>query len=222
MSQPYESLNLEPSTTVDRVATELRRAIFDGELESGTPLREVALADSLGVARSTVREALTALVADGLAVREPHRGVSVASPDPDSIRDICRARSVLEAAGMSRWREASETARERVRAALTAYTDSVAADAGYERLNELHLALHCAFVGLLDNDRLLAAAESLSAELRLSLAQVERLRRNAHDQADSHASLVALLEQDRIDDAVAAITAHLAAAEESILEALDL
>ena len=77
---PFGTLHLEHASTVDRVADELRRAVFDGELESGTPLREVAIAASLGVSRPTVREALTVLVAEGLATREPNRGVSVATP----------------------------------------------------------------------------------------------------------------------------------------------
>lgn len=222
MSQPYDSLSLEPSTTVDRVATELRRAIFDGELESGTPLREVALADSLGVARSTVREALTALVAEGLAVREPHRGVAVASPDPDSIRDVCRARRVLEVAGVRAWREADEPARQAVRDALGGYTHAVADGAGYQRLNERHLSVHSALVGLLGSERLLATAEQLSAELRLALAQIDRIRRNAHDQADSHTHLVGLLDADRVEEAAIELQEHLEAAEEAILSALEL
>ena len=81
----FGTLHLEHSSTVDRVAEELRRAVFEGELESGTPLREVALAESLGVSRPTLREALALLVAEGLATREPNRGVSVASPDPESV-----------------------------------------------------------------------------------------------------------------------------------------
>ena len=44
---PFEGLSLEHSSTVERVADELRRAVFEGEIESGTPLREVALAESL-------------------------------------------------------------------------------------------------------------------------------------------------------------------------------
>ena len=88
----FGTLNLEHASTVDRVVEELRRAVFDGELEAGTPLREVALADSLGVSRSTVREALAVLVGEGLATREPNRGVHVAEADPDSVRDVCRAR----------------------------------------------------------------------------------------------------------------------------------
>ena len=110
-ARPFGTLHLEHASTVDRVAAELRRAVFDGELESGTPLREVALAASLGVSRPTVREALTVLVAEGLATREPNRGVSVASPEAASVRDVCAARLVLEGSGIRRWREADETQR---------------------------------------------------------------------------------------------------------------
>ena len=64
-ADPFAGLHLEHTSTVERVAEELRRAIFDGELESGTPLREVALAASLQVSRPTVREALGALGGPG-------------------------------------------------------------------------------------------------------------------------------------------------------------
>src|SRR5436190_23950788 len=133
---PFGSLSLEHSSTVDRVADELRRAVFEGEIESGTPLREMALAESLGVSRPTVREALALLVAEGLATREPHRGVSVASPDPESVRDVSTARAVLETAGVRNWPHASEEAREAVRRALGDYERAVAAAASYQELNQ--------------------------------------------------------------------------------------
>src|SRR3954452_10087777 len=111
---PFGTLHLEHASTVDRVASELRRAVFDGELESGTPLREVAIAASLGVSRPTVREALAVLVAEGLATREPNRGVSVGSPQAESVRDVCAARLVLEGAGIRSWRDASDEQRAQV------------------------------------------------------------------------------------------------------------
>lgn len=221
-SDPFGSLNLELASTVDRVAEELRRAVFDGELESGTPLREVALAESLGVSRSTLREALGVLVAEGIAVREPNRGVSVASPDPDSIRDVCRARAVLELAGVRRWAEADEGLRDALRDALVAYTSAVRDGASYHTLNERHLAFHLAFVQLLGSPRLDAMAETLYAELRLALAQIDRLRRNAHDQAGSHTRLVMMLERGDVDGTATELEAHLASAEHDILEALAL
>ncbi len=155
------------------MAGELRRAVFDGELESGTALREVALAESLGVSRQTVREALTLLVAEGLAVREPHRGVAVSSPDPDSVRDVCRARAVLEGAGVRRWPVAGEERRAHVRACLDAYISAVHAGASYQQLNERHLAFHVSLVALTGSPRLVRMAGQLVVELKLALAQVD-------------------------------------------------
>jgi DNA-binding GntR family transcriptional regulator len=219
---PFGSLSLELASTVERVAGELRRAVFDGELESGTPLREVALAESLGVSRSTVREALGLLVADGLATREPNRGVHVASPDPDSVHDVCRARAVLEVAGVRAWPTADETLRDAVRRALVDYSSAVRNRATYQHLNEKHLAIHLSLVGLLGSPRLVATAEALSNELKLALAQIDRQRRNAHDQAGSHNHLLALLERGDIEGAATDIAHHLADAEHAILQALSL
>ena len=217
---PFGTLRLEHASTVDRVADELRRAVFDGELESGTPLREVAIAASLGVSRPTVREALTVLVAEGLATREPNRGVSVASPQADSVRDVCAARLVLEGAGIRRWGEATEEQQALVRSTLDAYIAAIQADASYQELNERHLAFHVSLVGLTGSPRLVAMQENLVVELKLALAQVDRIRRNAHDQADSHAALVRLLERDEIDAAYEFLVGHLADAQEEIVEAL--
>ena len=222
MGQPFATLSLEHSSTVERVADELHRAIFDGELESGTPLREVALADSLGVSRPTIREALATLVSEGLATREPNRGVSVTQPDPDSIHDVCQARGVLEAAGVRHWAGADPASRAAVRTALAAYTDAVEREASYQVLNQRHLAFHLTLVGLAGSPRLMAMAESLYSELRLALAQVDRARRNAPEQAGSHARLVQLLESGDVEATVAELEQHLEGAEGAILERLRL
>ena len=212
----------EPHSTVERVVEELRRAVFDGELESGTPLREVALSESLGVSRPTVREALTMLVAEGLATREPNRGVSVAAPEAGSVRDVCQARRVLEGAGVRRWPDATEDQRDQVRTSVEAYITAVHGDASYQELNARHLAFHVSLVGLTGSERLAAMAEALAVELRLALAQVERIRRNAHDEADSHAALLRLLEDGDVDGATDFLDHHLAGAETEIIDALGL
>ena len=219
--EPFATLAVEHSSTVDRVAEELRRAVFEGEVESGTPLREMALAASLHVSRPTVREALGLLVAEGLATREPNRGVSVTSPDPASIRDVCRARVVLEIAGVRGWPTASEEARQAVRDALVDFA-SAATGSTYQVLNERHLHFHRTLVGLVGSPRLEAMALALYSELRLALAQVDRARQNAPDQAGSHTLLVELLESGDVEATVAELERHLAGAEVAILERLHL
>jgi len=169
-----------------------------------------------------VREALTVLVAEGLATREPNRGVSVASPEATSVRDVCCARLVLEGAGVRCWATADETQRGLVRSTLEAYIRAIDTDASYQELNERHLAFHVSLVGLTGSPRLVAMQENLVVELRLALAQVDRIRRNAHDQADSHTALVMLLERGDVRGAETFLEKHLADAESSILAALGL
>jgi DNA-binding GntR family transcriptional regulator len=218
----FQSLRLAHSSTVDRVADELRRALFDGEVEAGTPLREIALAEAMSVSRSTIREALGILVGEGLATREPNRGVHVTELDPGAVHDVCTARTVLETAGVRRWHEAGEPARAACRRALSDFTAAAESEASPAELTAAHLSLHRALVGLTESARLVALAESLTAEIRLALAKVDRIRRNAGDQVHSHAALLDLLDRGDVDGAVRELGQHLEDAEASMLTALDL
>jgi DNA-binding GntR family transcriptional regulator len=213
----FDNLSLEHSSTVDRVADELRRALFDGEVEAGTALREVALADAMGVSRSTIREALAALVADGLATREPNRGVHVTELDPDSVEDVCRARIVLETAGVRRWAAASEQARDAVRRALESFA-AAAPGATPAEFTAKHLEFHASLVALTESPRLIAHADALYAEIRLALARVDRLRRNQAEQVESHRLIVRMLEQSRIEETVTELERHIEDGARSMLE----
>jgi len=220
--RPFETLSLEHSSTVDRVVEELRRALFDGEVQAGTPLREIALADAMGVSRSTIREALGVLVADGLATREPNRGVHVTELDPQAVHDVCAARAVLEVAGVRRWPVAADAARDQCREAVQAFSEVARGGASPSALTAAHLGIHRSFVGLTESTRLVALAESLTNEIRLALARVDRIRRNAVDQVHSHAHLLDLLETGEVEAAADQLAHHLADAESSMMTALRL
>ena len=131
VGQQFGTLSLEHSSTVDRVAQELRRAMFDGGSAAGTALREVALADSLGVSRPTVREALSALVAEGLVVRGPTRASPSPPPTPPRSADVSApgrcSRGRAYAAGPT-----PQDLRDRVRTTLARYTTAVHSAAGYQ------------------------------------------------------------------------------------------
>ena len=215
-------LELENSSTVDRAAEELRRGMFAGQLEPGTPLREVALSEALGVGRSTVREALGILVAEGLAVRVPNRGVAVKQLSADDVRDVSRARHALESAGVRRWESADEVDRQRLRDALHGYAALARTPGARDDpagLTEAHLQIHRALVGLTGSERLLAASDVLSSEIRLGLAHLDRTRANLRQQVAEHGHLVELLEGGHVDLALTELDRHLEAAEKSLLDA---
>ena len=222
LTDPFATLSLEPVSTVDRVAEELRRSLFEGELGPGTALREVALAAALQVSRSTVREALGMLVAEGLAVRVPNRGTQVRRLDADEVRDVCQARVVIETAGVRRWNDAEEPLRDEVRRALQAFSDLTGTDYSAAEFTAAHLDIHRALAALTGSARLVAVAESLHAEVRLALAHVDRARNNPVEQVHSHADLLALLEKNDLDAAADELAEHLGGAETSMLEAIAL
>ncbi len=216
----YESLALEHSSTVDRVAGELRRAMFAGELEPGTPLREVALADSLGVARSTVREAMALLASEQLVTRLPNRGVVVTDLDPDALGDVFRARTVLEEAGARAWAEASPDLRDAARTAMAGYARLAESGAAPERIARAHTDLHRAIAALAGSERLAALADALHGEIRLTLSHVERARGNVLQQVAVHQALLDRLERGETDEVVGELREHLGGARESLGDAL--
>jgi DNA-binding GntR family transcriptional regulator len=85
-----------PSRVSDGAYQALQGAIVDGRLSPGTRLSVPALAAQLGVSRSPVREALTRLLSDGLAVQVPHRGAVVAQLDLADLLPVYELREVLE------------------------------------------------------------------------------------------------------------------------------
>src|ERR1051325_1357293 len=87
----------ERRALVDKLAAQLQARVLNGELASGTRLRQEALAEEFGVSRTPVREALRKLQASGLVELRPHRGALVRGLSPREIRDAYEVRAELEA-----------------------------------------------------------------------------------------------------------------------------
>lgn len=81
---------------IEKVAAEIRKGIFSGDLKPGEALRQESLAKSLGVSRMPVRDALTLLQAEGLVMFEPNHGVSVTPLSIDAAREAFAMREALE------------------------------------------------------------------------------------------------------------------------------
>ena len=89
-----------PKSIAEEVADRIRAAIVDGDLRLGQDLSERQLAESLGVSKTPVREALAQLRMEGLVRIYPQRGVTVFTLSANEIRDICELRQALEVAAL--------------------------------------------------------------------------------------------------------------------------
>lgn len=79
------------------VYEQLRERIINGEFAPGDRLTESALAETFGLSRTPVREALRRLEQDGLVERAA-RGMRVRERSPNEILEIYEVRILLEAA----------------------------------------------------------------------------------------------------------------------------
>ena len=85
-----------PPTAQEAVLAALRELIVTGELAPGTPVRQEALAERLGVSRVPLREALKVLEGEGQVVYRPHRGYAVAELSVEDLLEVYRIRDLLE------------------------------------------------------------------------------------------------------------------------------
>lgn len=83
-------------TLVEFAYEALRQDILSGALPPGEKLRVEALKEHYQVGSSTLREALTLLVADALVTAEGQRGFRVTPISIDDIRDITNMRKMME------------------------------------------------------------------------------------------------------------------------------
>ena len=71
----------------ERAAAEIRSAIVRGDLEPGTAIKDVELAEKLGLSRTPVREALATLTDEGLVETKPHAYTRVTALEAEPVRD---------------------------------------------------------------------------------------------------------------------------------------
>jgi GntR family transcriptional regulator, trigonelline degradation regulator len=93
-----EALKVErtPAPIRARVLDNLRQAILDRQLLPGQRLIERELVELTGVSRTSIREALRELAAEGLVTTIPNKGTVVAEVTQEEARQLYEVRSVLE------------------------------------------------------------------------------------------------------------------------------
>ena len=92
-----KSLKLDtPKSLAQRVMLRLRQGIIDGEFALGAAISEEMVAQSFGVSRTPVREAMGQLQAQGLVMIRPQVGSFVFTPSATDIAELCAFRIVIE------------------------------------------------------------------------------------------------------------------------------
>jgi GntR family transcriptional regulator, transcriptional repressor for pyruvate dehydrogenase complex len=211
-----------------QVAEQLREAILVGELRPGEPVpTERELAESFGVSRASVREALRALQAQGLIVStgSPTRSVVAQTVDEPvrealvnllrlngvDLADLVDLRCVLETAAV---REAAERRDPELLAdARRALEDMNGGKVGIEEFDEADVRFHVALARASGNEAMHLVMTALRGAAARHLLDSLRARRDPEPTlrrlARQHAQILEAVEGGDADAAAALIEVHI-------------
>ena len=199
---------IDRSTTVDRIVALLRQEMFDGGLAPGETLTELALSQSLGVARSTIREALRELVSEGLVARMPNRILAVRHLTVAEIEDIFAARLVLERAAARAAAYCPDAELKTFEMAFKAYSEA-ASKGDASSAATAHVEFHAAMVRLTGSQRLAECERSFMRDLELVLAMVDKSSDDLPREIEKHRILLGLFSNRMVHEAMECLEADL-------------
>jgi DNA-binding GntR family transcriptional regulator len=197
------------ATFASIVGERIRANIIGGVLAPGSQLNEVELAESFGVSRGPVREALQRLIQEGLLRSEPHRGVFVPIMSAEDIEDIYLAREALETAAVRRI-----TGTSRAATAYKALDKFVRGMESAERSGDWGLVasrdldFHTALVAAAESPRLERMFTTVISETRLCLSVLTAADEARDTLIEEHREISEMIREDNTRGAVAALTKH--------------
>jgi len=163
---PMSALSLAPRALYEEVAELLRQRIFRRELEPGSWIDELKLAEEYGISRTPLREALKVLAAEGLVTMKVRRGAYVTEVSEKDLTDVYHLLSLLEAdaAGV-----VAEQASEHQHAELKALHQELEAAVGdRDRFFAINEAFHLRLLEIADNRWRLQMVSDLRKVMKLN------------------------------------------------------
>jgi DNA-binding GntR family transcriptional regulator len=143
------AVTLTPRALYEEVAELLRQRIFARELEPGSWIDELRLAEEYGISRTPLREALKVLAAEGLVTMKVRRGAYVTEVNEKDQRDVYHLLALLESDAAGVVAQSATDAQMQELKAL--HAELTAAGDDRERFFEINERFHMRLLELADN-----------------------------------------------------------------------
>jgi DNA-binding GntR family transcriptional regulator len=203
------------STPTGFIVESLTRSIVEHNLQPGEKLVEQKLADQFGVSRTLIRQALFKLSQNRLVRMVPARGAFVSAPSVTEAQQVFAVRRILEA-GMTRSFMRQATAKQ-IKALKAHIAEETAAISRGDVATRTALLgnFHVRMAELMGNEVLASLLNDLISRCAL-IALMYQSSDAAEHSHDEHADIVAAIEANDEERAVALMDAHLQHVEEGL------
>jgi DNA-binding GntR family transcriptional regulator len=208
-SAPDQRPPVRNLTLREQVLEHLREEILSNRLEPGAELNEVALANSLGVSRGPLREALGRLAAEGLVTITPRRGAIVTKLSKQEFIDAYQVREALEslATRVAVPRLTDEDRAELHRMAKDMRECAMADDAA--AFFEINRRFHDKLVAASGNQRLFEMHQQLLGQMGRLLQKSAQLRGGLGESAAAHEAILEAVDAGDAERAAQLMAEHI-------------
>lgn len=208
MSTGMKPLSLRNASLADQVAHSLRQAVRSGALQPGRLYSAYQMAETLGVSRSPVREALLRLAEAGMVEFERNRGFRIVLPKPRDIAELFHLRLLLEVPAARRVATDPKPPMVAELRAELVEMERAATEHDEPRFMRHDQNLHGAILSAAGNRRLVALIDNLRDMTRLLGASTVDRSRTLHDVCAEHVPIVDAIAAGEPDKAGAAMAQH--------------
>ncbi|OAJ55274.1 GntR family transcriptional regulator [Paraburkholderia ginsengiterrae] len=207
----------DPMSVEARIYESISAALLQGRLRPGAQLVERDLAAAFGCTRGALRKVLARLGFEGKLVLEANRGAFVPSPSEEDIREVYRARQIVEAGIVTALCGTLSAAHKR-RLRAHVHSEEKALRAGaIEESVRLAGQFHVLLTELAGGRALLGMVGQLVAKTELYKALFDPSKGSTCS-ADEHRQIIEALDAGDLNVALTAMRKHLAELEERVVE----
>lgn len=202
-----QELSLKTISTVDAVYNALTNDILSMAFPPGAKITETALCERYGISRNTLREGVSLLLAHGLLVKVPNKGIFVRSLELSDVQEIFRLRELLEREAVRCIIKSENIPLELVQ--IADLLDSHCKDEDWERCLEADIQFHCALVKGANSPRLERLYDAIFAEVKLCIYQSRYVTKFDPTSAAQHRQLLVAMESGDKNAAYAVLCQHI-------------
>lgn len=199
---------LRPRALYIEVAEQLRQRIYNRDLEPGSWIDEVKMAQEFGISRTPLREAIKVLAAEGLVTMKVRRGAYVTEVSDQDLLHVYHLLSLLESdAAASVAQHANELGLAALEQLHTELTASVQDQQRFFVLNE---RFHMELLTLAGNRWSVQVVTDLRKVMKLSRQQSLFKTGRVHDSLAEHRTILDAVLARNPEAARAAMQTHFA------------
>lgn len=199
---------LPPSLT-DFAVERIRSAIVAGHLQLGEQISEAALAQSFGISKTPVREALARLQKQGLVEIHPRRGTFVFMMTPRELAEICDCRMLIETAALRLAMERDGDALVRALRAIVARMEQAWSNGDERSYRELDTQFHLALLDHCGNRYLQQANDLISNKMAALRNRLSTNAEHMRKSFDEHVEMARRLAEGEVEAGMRILEGHI-------------